>query len=96
MNCMNCSNTDSKMIVSDVDSSWRNSNVRLKSLHNDEKYVANIINLLIQISTLEKEKSKNHSWKEVAMKLMWCFQNDSEEKKIKNQNACHDELTHRD
>jgi len=61
MNCMNCSNADLKMIASDVDSSRRNSNVRLKSLHNDEKYVINIIDLLIQISTLEKEKSKDYS-----------------------------------
>ncbi len=87
MNCMNCSNADSETIASNVDSSRRNSNARLKSLRNDEKYVANIIDLLIQTSTLEKEKSKDHSWKEVAVKLMWRFQNDSEEKDNENQNA---------
>ncbi len=84
---MNCSNTDSEMIVSDVDLSRRNSNMRSKSLCNDEKYVVNIIDLLIQTSTLEKEKSKDHSWKEVAVKLMWRLWNDSEEKNNKNQNA---------
>ena len=87
MNCMNCSNADSETIASNVDSSRRNSNARLKSLRNDKKYVANIIDLLIQTSTLEKEKSKDHSWKEVAVKLMWRFQNDSEEKDNENQNA---------
>ncbi len=87
MNCMNCSNADSEMIASDVDSSRWNSNVRSKSLHNDEKYVANIIDLLIQTSTLEKEKSKDHSWKEVAVKLMQRLQNDSEEKNNENHNA---------
>ncbi len=87
MNCMNCSNADSKTIASNVDSSQRNSNLRSKSLHNDEKYVANIIYLLIQTSTLKKEKSKDHSWKEVAVKLMWCLRNSSEEKNNENQNA---------
>jgi len=61
MNCMNCSNADSETIASDVDSSQRNSNVRSKSSCNDEKYIVNIIDLLIQISTLEKEKNKDHS-----------------------------------
>ncbi len=83
MNCINCSNADSETIVSDIDLSWRNSNVKLKSLHNDEKYVANIIDFLIQTSTLKKEKSKDHSWKEVAVKLMQHLQNDSEEKTMK-------------
>ncbi len=86
MNCMNCSNADSETIASDVDSSRRNSNVKSKSLCNDEKYVANIIDLLIQTSTLKKKKSKDHSWKEVAVKLMWRLWNDSEEKN-ENQNA---------
>ncbi len=84
---MNCSNAGSETIASDVDSSRRNSNVRSKSLRNDEKYVANIIDLLIQTSTLEKEKSKDHSWKEVAVKLMRRLWNDSEGKNNKNQNA---------
>ncbi len=84
---MNCSNADSETIASDVDSSRRNSNAKSKSLRNDEKYVANIIDLLIQTLTLEKEKSKDHSWKEVAVKLMWRLRNDSEEKNNENQNA---------
>ncbi len=61
MNCMNCSNADSKMIASDVDSLQENRNIRLKHLCNDEENVVNIIDLLIKISTLEKEKSKDHS-----------------------------------
>ncbi len=61
MNCTNCSNADSKMIASNVDLSQDNKDVRSKCLHNDEKNVANIIDLLIKISTLEKEKSKDHS-----------------------------------
>ena len=84
---MNCSNADSEIIASDVDLSWQNSNIRLKSLCNDEKYVANIIDLLIQTSTLKKEKSKDHSWKDVAVKLMWCLWNNSEGKNNENQNA---------
>ncbi len=84
---MNCSNADSETIANDIDSSRRNSNVRSKSLRNDEKYVANIIDLLIQTSTLEKEKNKDHSWKEVAVKLMQHLRNDSEEKNNENQNA---------
>jgi len=61
MNHTNRSNADSKTIASDVDSSQENRDARLKCLRNDEENVANIINLLIKISTLEKEKSKNHS-----------------------------------
>ncbi len=87
MNCMNCSNADSEMIASDVDLSRRNSNMRLKSLHNDKKYVTNIINLLIQTSMLKKEKSKDHSWKEVAVKLMHHLRLESEEKHYATQNA---------
>ncbi len=67
---MNCSNVDSKMIASDVDSSQENRDARLKYLRNNEENVVNIIDLLIKISTLEKEKSKNHSWKEIALKLI--------------------------
>ncbi len=84
---MNCSNVDSETIANNVDSSWRNSNVRSKNSRNDKKYVTNIIDLLIQTSTLEKEKSKDHSWKEVAVKLMQHLQNDSEEKNNENQNT---------
>jgi len=58
---MSCSNADLKMIASDIDLLQRNSNVRMKSLCNDKKYVANIIDLLIQTSTLKKEKNKDHS-----------------------------------
>ena len=61
MNCMNCSNADSKMIASDINSSQENRNMRLKHSCNDEENVANIIDLLIKISTLEKKKSKDHS-----------------------------------
>jgi len=58
---MNCSNADLKTIASDVDLSQENRDARLKHSRNDEENVANIIDLLIKISTLEKEKSKNHS-----------------------------------
>jgi len=58
---MNCSNADSKTIASDVDSLQENRDARSKHSHDDEKNVANIIDLLIKISTLEKEKSKDHS-----------------------------------
>ena len=84
---MNCSNADSKMIASDVDLSRRNSNAESKSSRNDKKYVANIIDLLIQTLTLEKKKSKDYSWKEVAVKLMQRLWNNSEEKNNENQNV---------
>jgi len=58
---MNRSNADSKMIASDVDSLQENRNARLKYLHNNEENVVNIIDLLIKISTLKKEKNKDHS-----------------------------------
>ena len=61
MNCTNCSNADSKTIASDVNSSQENRDAKLKRARNDEKNVTNIIDLLIKISTLEKEKSKDHS-----------------------------------
>jgi len=61
MNCMNCSNADSKMIASDVDSLQENRDVRSKHLRNNEENIANIIDLLIKISMLKKEKSKDHS-----------------------------------
>ncbi len=87
MNCTNCSNADSKMIASDVDSSQENRDVRLKHSCDDKKNIANIIDLLIKISTLEKEKSKDYSWKEIALKLIHRLQLDSEEKHHANQNA---------
>ncbi len=61
MNCINCSNVDLKMIASNVDSLQENRDARLKHLHNNEENIVNIIDLLIKISTLEKEKSKDHS-----------------------------------
>ncbi len=87
MNCMNCSSVDSKTIASDVDSLQENKDARLKHSHDNKENVANIIDLLIKISMLEKEKSKDHSWKKVALKLIQCFWLDSEEKHHANQNA---------
>ena len=49
------------MIASDVDSLQENRDAESKRSCNDEENVANIIDLLIKISTLEKEKSKDHS-----------------------------------
>jgi len=57
---MNCSNADSKMIASNIDLLQENRDAKLKHLCNDEKNVVNIIDLLIKISTLKKEKSKDH------------------------------------
>jgi len=87
MNCMNCNSVDSKMIASNVDSLQENRNVKSKCLHNNEENVINIIDLLIKISTLEKEKSKDHSWKEIALKLIQRLRLNSEEKHHANQNA---------
>ncbi len=61
MNCMNCSDADSKMIASDINSLQENKDAKLKHSCNDEENAINIIDLLIKISTLEKEKSKDHS-----------------------------------
>jgi len=58
---MNCSNADLKMIASDVDSLQENKDAELKYLRDNEENIANIIDLLIKISTLEKEKNKDHS-----------------------------------
>ncbi len=87
MNCTNCSNADLKMIASDVDSLQENRDARLKHSCDNEENVVNIIDLLIKISTLEKEKSKDHSWKEIALKLIQRLRLDSEEKHHANQNA---------
>ena len=84
---MNYSNADSKTIASDVDSLQENRDARSKRSRNNKENIANIIDLLIKISTLEKEKSKDHSWKEIALKLIRCLQLDSEEKHHANQNA---------
>ncbi len=87
MNCTNCSNADSKMIASNVDSLQENRDAELKHSRDDEENVVNIIDLLIKISTLEKEKSKDHSWKEIALKLIRCLRLDLKEKHHANQNA---------
>jgi len=87
MNCTNCSNADSKTIASNVDLLQENRDARSKHSRNDEENITNIIDLLIKISTLEKEKNKDHSWKEIALKLIWCLWLDSEEKHHANQNA---------
>ncbi len=61
MNCMSCSNASSKKIASNVDMLQENSDAKLQCLHNDEKKIVNIIDLLIKTSTLKKKMSKNHS-----------------------------------
>jgi hypothetical protein len=58
---MNCSNSDLKMIASNVDSLQENKNVKLKCSCNDEENVVSIIDLLIKISMLKKKKNKDHS-----------------------------------
>ncbi len=85
-NCMSNSNADSMMIASSVDSSQRDSDARFKHLRDDEMKVINIIDLLTQTLMLEKEKSKDHSWKEVILKLIWCLWNISE-RKIESQDV---------
>jgi len=60
MNCMNCSNADLKTIANDIDLLQENRDTELKHSCNDEENVVNIIDLLIKISMLEKEKSKDH------------------------------------
>ncbi len=87
MNYINHSNVNLKTIASDVNLSQENRNVKSKHLCNDEKNIANIIDLLIKISMLKKEKSKDHSWKKIALKLIQHFQLDSEEKHHVNQNT---------
>jgi len=58
---MNRSSADLKTIASNVDLLQENRDAKLKRSRDDEENVANIIDLLIKISTLEKEKSKDHS-----------------------------------
>ena len=58
---MNNNNADSKTIASNVDLSQRDSDARFKRSRNDEINIISIIDLLTQTSTLEKEKSKDHS-----------------------------------
>ncbi len=83
---MSSSNADSMTIASSVDSLQRDSDAKSKRLCNDETKVISIIDLLTQTLTLEKEKSKDHSWKEVILKLIQRFQNVSE-RKIESQDA---------
>ena len=71
MNCTSCNNASLKKIASDA---------KLQHSCNNEEKIINIIDLLIKISTLKKEMSKDHSWKEIALKLMRCFRLESEEK----------------
>ncbi len=80
INCMSSSNADSMMIASNIDSSQRDSDAKFKHSCNDEMKVISIIDLLTQTSMLEKEKSKDHSWKEVILKLIQCLWNISERK----------------
>ncbi len=70
MNYMNCSNVSFRASASNVDSLQENNDVRLIHSCNDEENIINIINLLIKTSTLEKEKSKDHSWKKIALRLI--------------------------
>ncbi len=86
INCMSSSNADLMTIASNVDLSQKDSDVRFKYLHNDEMKVISIIDLLTQTLTLEKEKNKNHSWKEVILKLIQRLWNISE-RKIESQDA---------
>jgi len=87
MNRTNRSNAGSRAIASDVDPSQENRDARPKRSRNGEENVDNIIDLLIKIPTLEKEKGKDHSWKEVALKLVRRLRLDSEGKHHANQNA---------
>jgi len=57
---MNCSNIDANTIINNVDASQRDNKVKLKCLHNNEKKINNIIELLTKTSTLKKEKNKNY------------------------------------
>ncbi len=81
---MSSSNADSIMIASSVDSLQRDSDAESKRSRNNEMKVISIIDLLTQTSTLEKEKNKDHSWKEVILELIQRFRNVLE-RKIKSQ-----------
>ncbi len=85
-NHMSSSNADSMIIASSVDLLQRDSDARSKCLHNDETKVISIIDLLTQTSTLKKEKSKDHSWKEVILELIRRLRNVSE-RKIESQDT---------
>jgi len=87
MNHTSCSNASSKMIASNVDMLQENSDARLQRSRNDEEKIADIIDLLIKTSTLEKEMSKDYLWKKIALKLMHHLRLNSEEKHHMTQNA---------
>jgi len=61
MNYMSRSNASLKMIASNVDMLQENSDAKLQRSRNDEEKIADIIDLLIKTSTLEKEMSKDYS-----------------------------------
>ena len=84
---MSSSNADSMTVASSVDLSQENSNAKLQRLRNNEKKIADIINLLIKTSTLEKEMSKDYLWREIVLKLMCHLRLESEEKHHTTQNA---------
>ncbi len=83
---MSSSNANSMTIASSVDLLQKDSNVRFKHLRNNEIKVISIIDLLTQTLTLKKEKNKDHSWKEVILKLIQRLRNVSE-RKIENQDV---------
>ncbi len=87
INCMSCSNASSKKIVNEVDMLQENSDMKLQCSCNDEEKITNIIDLLIKTSTLKKEMSKDHSWKEISLKLMHHLRLESEEKHHMTQDA---------
>ncbi len=86
MNCMSSSNADSMMIASSVDLLQRDNDARSKHSHNDETKVISIIDLLTQTLMLKKKRDKDHSWKEVILKLIQHLWNVSE-RKIESQDA---------
>jgi len=87
MNRTNRSSAGSETIASDVDPSQGNRDAGPKRSRDGEENVANIIDLLIKIPTLEKEKGKDHPWKEVALELVRRLRLDSGGKHHANQNA---------
>ena len=61
LHCTRDRNAQFNMITNKVTALQRSSDMRFKSLHNDEKNIVNIIKTLIQLSMLKKEMSKDHS-----------------------------------
>ena len=60
MNRTSRSNASSKVVASDVDMSQGNSDAESQRPRNGEEKIADIIDLLIKTSTLEKEMSKDY------------------------------------